>query len=230
MQYRLIRTPDLYASDPSYLICKALVVGEDGIPDNGTIHVFLIERARISPGARLRVGTILEAGSDLIYDSEANALILEDFTIPKAASAVPVQEVPQTIPSDSRVPESENGWGDDDDIVSVVQEQTRQTPMTSPQRQPSIGATVRERQQAVLQAGDKIPLELLRSLRITAHSYNLVAKLVGAGGRPGPQDVRALVITNIINWAKTDNAEGAAPESLVEAAEAQLERVIKEYA
>jgi len=95
------------------------------------------------------------------------------------------------------------------------------------QRTPNIGATVRERESAVLKAGDKIPLDLLRALRITAHSYNLVSTLINATGRPGPQDVRALVITNVIAWAKTDQGPDAAPVDLDAASEA-LEKILKQ--
>lgn len=246
MQFRLLLKPVLYNLDQRFLFCRAQAVDDEGSNDGNSVF-FLLERTQVR--GSLRAGDII-CGSELRQRPELNALVLEpqgECFIPKGPAPGSVTEVQPPVPTDPGLP-PENGWGDSDDVIDVSYskpaepaprhqpQRTVNTPTAStrstPAPQPSIGATVNNRRRAVLEAGDKIPLDLLRSLRITAHSYNLVSQLVGAVGKPGPQDVRAMVITNIINWSKNESpaASDASPQDLVAEAEAQLERVLKEYA
>lgn len=235
MQYKLLRSPSVYTANESYLCCQAEVSLDDG--EDSTqyatqdIAVFLVDRTSI-PGP-LRAGTILDGGEPTFYP-DLNALVLVEYSVPKVLDAVPVQAVSQAVPRHTRVatPASENGWGDQDDIIAVAQKQeppAERVRYQVPKRTPAANAVRAERRRAIEASATRIPAPLLEDLEVTAAAYRLVAKLVGATGNPGPQDVRAMVITNMINWAKVKtNTDHLGDDLAADDLADQLERMLKE--
>jgi hypothetical protein len=231
MHYRISSTPRISQVNPAYLWCTAVAADPDSSFDpDPAEHPPIRVLVHRQHAAQVKEGYVFSA-DDIEHVEDVGAKILT----PGPATRQPQTQPPVSRPvsQDPRVPESEAGWGDDDHIGAVAtaapprpQPQQVRPPVTQ-QRTPNIGATVRERESAVLKAGEKIPLDLLRALRITAHSYNLVSTLINATGRPGPQDVRALVITNVIAWAKTDQGENTTPVDIDAASEA-LEKILKQ--
>lgn len=241
--YRITSRPQLSRINPAYLWCSVAPEIDPLDPEADEL-----ERRAAEHGSSFRIlvprilGRSVQVGSTF-SDDHLKAVDGLSFPVLDQAPATPVQvvehaeaepAVSQPVSAHPRVPvDRDNGWGDDDHIAAQEQQPRRQAVATAPRPQPahgpvpSIAGTVRERERAVLAAGNHIPIELLRSLRITAHAYNMVSTLITATGRPGPQDVRALVITNVIAWAKTDSGDQPNEAMVTEAADA-FERILKQ--
>jgi hypothetical protein len=228
--YRISSKPRISQVNPAYLWCSAVATDPDSSFDpDPAEHPPIRVLVHRQFAAQVDEGYVF-SDEHIRHVEELNANILDPRSAPAVAQTQPA--VSRPVQADPRVPATEDGWCDDDHIGAVAttapprQQPQHSHPPVTHQRPASIASTVREREGAVLKAGDKIPLDLLRALRITAHSYNLVSTLINATGRPGPQDVRALVITNVIAWTKTDQGIDQAPVDIDAASEA-LEKILK---
>lgn len=227
--YRVVGRPRVSQADPAYLSCNAVpefdpLTADEEEPAPIRVLVKRQSAARIGDGVTFR-------SDQLSHVDGLGAPILTPPPVEQPAPAAAQPAVSTPVPGHPRITHSnipqdrDTGWGDDD-ALNAPPPQTAPTQQTQPQHRPQpatqVAQTIKQREAAVLDAGKEVPLELVRTLRITAKAYNMVSTLIGATGRPGPQDVRALVITNIIAWAKNDQGLDDKPtpdEAQVEAME-----------
>jgi hypothetical protein len=229
--YRIAGRPRISQSNPAFLWCTAVPeldpLADPDQEEPEPIRVLV----RRQFAAQVHDGTTFS--SDQV--NTIDGLALPVFT-PDARQEPQTQpQVPAPVQDHSRVtrhhlPEDrDHGWGDDDALNApgprVAPSQVQ--PQHRPEPAAQVAQTIKQREAAVLDAGKEVPLELVRTLRITAKAYNMVSTLIGATGRPGPQDVRALVITNIIAWAKNDQGLAESAGTDLDAQAEAMEKLLK---
>lgn len=226
--YRIAGRPRISQSNPAFLWCTA-VPELDPLADPDQAEpepIRVLVRRQFA--AQVHDGTTFS--SDQVNTIDGLALPVFTPDARQEAAQPPVQAPVQDHPRVTRhhIPEDrDQGWADDDALnapgprLSPAQQQHR------PQPAPQVAQTIKQREAAVIDTLKTVPPELVRSLTITARAYNMVSTLIGATGRPGPQDVRALVITNIIAWAKNDQGLESATEPNLDAQAEAMEKLLK---
>jgi hypothetical protein len=108
-------------------------------------------------------------------------------------------------------PHPEAGWGDPDHLAALHPAEPEPHPVALAAATPSTHVPLipraglrpaAARRHAADSEETKIPVELLLSLEISARAYNYMATRIGVTSKPTCQEVRSLVITNLIPWLK----------------------------